>query len=171
VRVAGSHHIRFLAVCAVAVSAAAHVVLAGGLLSGTIEICRQPGVVDTHAGKPIAIPLGATLADVGTIKGPNDGDSYRPLWIATIEVAQIGADASCVMARARIKENIETLTLRIVDDRLLSPFGGSGFFLRMDGTAVARNPLERDSNPGAFRDLIEWPGDLNLIATVTSDFE
>ena len=23
----------------------------------------------------------------------------------------------------------------------------------------------------AFRDLIEWPGDLNLIATVTSDFE
>ena len=86
-RVAGSHHIRFLAVCAVAVSAAAHVVLAGGLLSGTIEICRQPGVVDTQAGKPIAIPLGATFADVGTIKGPNDGDSYRPLWIATIEVS------------------------------------------------------------------------------------
>jgi hypothetical protein len=115
--------------------------------SGTVEICRQEGIVDVYTGKPIGIPAGATFADNGSSRNPPVGDSAHPFRIATIEAAQIAAKASCAVVRARITQNIAGAGVRAADGRRLSP---------------AR---------AASGDLTGWPGNLYLFARIASDFQ
>lgn len=96
-----------------------------GADTGTLQICRAPRIVGLHQQDTIGIPAGATVADVGTVKGPNDGDNYRPVWLETTIAAVLRKGVSCVRVPARIGENTKRFTVKVADGRLYRPSGGS----------------------------------------------
>jgi len=113
--------------------------------SGKIKICRMKNVIDSYTRKSIVIPQNATFADVGTIKGPNNGDNDWPVEIAVLETVKIPASTSCVIVAATIVDNPDHHKLARVHGRLFSPSGGG------------------DNN---------WPlAGANLTATVIQDFK
>ena len=136
----------FFVLAALAVGLPAHAVEAAA--SGTIRICRAPGENEAHKGKVIEIPKGAVFGDTGVMNAPDGGGRYWPLWIETMEPARIEAAGACGTVKARITGNMDRHRLRIIDRRLFVPAG-----------VVAGGKLK------------EWPGDLDLAATVTADFK
>jgi hypothetical protein len=119
--------------------------------SGTLEICRQAGIVDVNAGKPIAIPSGATFVDNSPSRNnvlqiSPTGDTTVRIRVATTAAAQIPADARCTVAPARISRTDAGTGARVADGKQLSAARGAG-------------GLPAD-----------WPGNLYLEATVATDF-
>jgi hypothetical protein len=113
---------------------------------GTVEICRLGGIIDAYTGKPIVIPRGATFVDNGALRDPAVSDNARRVRIATIEAAQIAANAVCTVARAQISKNMAGIAVRATDGRRLSP------------------------SPAVSGGLADWPGNLYLFGTIASDF-
>ena len=86
------------------------------------QICRTKGIVDSaNKGKTIIIPSGSSFADVGTIKGPNNGDNGWPVVIQINEDAIIKASAKCVIVDARLESNLSNHRIYVSDGRLYRP--------------------------------------------------
>lgn len=132
---------KFLIVAAVLLAPAA---LAAEPASGIIQICRVTAPGDMHQGRAIEIPLGASFGDAGY--GNDHRGNYWPLWIATVEPMTLAADRECGAVRARITGNSEKRPLRVVDHRWFMP------------------------SSSANAALPDWPGNLSIAATATSDF-
>jgi hypothetical protein len=140
-----------LAVLSLALVLAASSASAEEAALGTLQICRQLGVVDVNTGKPIAIPSGATFVDDSTPKNSAlmtspSGDATPRLRVATTATAQIAANAKCTMAPARISRSDASAALRVADGkRLLAARGAGG-------------------------EPANWPGNFYLEATIATDF-
>jgi hypothetical protein len=134
---------RVVAATALALMLAGTGAFAEGGPSGSVEICRQTGIVDAYTGKPIAIPSGATFVENGTIIGAPHADEAPRIRIATIEAAQIAANAACTVARAQVSGETSSAALRAAEGRRLSP---------------SRAP---SAGPAG------WPGALYLFATMS----
>jgi hypothetical protein len=74
--------------------------------AGMVEVCRQPGVISFADGKPIALPAGATFADIADARDPHpNGDTYRPVQLRLLQPLTIAAAARCATGRAEISFN------------------------------------------------------------------
>jgi hypothetical protein len=109
--------------------AVASIVFAGPLLlplmplsaasdhSGTVEICRRPGIVSSLNGKPIMIPAGATFQGFAV-----DGRA-APIQVEITEAAIIGAHDKCIHARAKDIGDQAHTRVRVTDRRTMGPSG------------------------------------------------
>jgi len=90
--------------------------------TGKIKICRTGhGVTDMYAHKKIPLPAGLKFADVGTVKGPNNGDNDRPVQIASMEDSSIKASDKCTTVKARAVEMPANYKIIKSDGRLFRP--------------------------------------------------
>ena len=90
--------------------------------AGKIKICRTGyGVTDMYMHKKIPLPSGLKFADVGTVKGPNNGDNDRPVQIASMEDSSIKASDKCTTVKARAVEMPTNYKIIKSDGRLFRP--------------------------------------------------
>jgi len=90
--------------------------------TGKIKICRTGhGVTDMYMHKKIPLPAGLKFADVGTVKGPNNGDNDRPVQITSTEDAAIKASDKCTTVNARAVEMPANYKIIKSDGRLFRP--------------------------------------------------
>ncbi|MBI3499769.1 MAG: hypothetical protein HY058_20930 [Proteobacteria bacterium] len=132
---------------ALGIFAIARTPVAAEFAAGTIKICRASAFGDLHHGRFIQIPVGAVFGDTGQVNDRGYGGRYWPLWIKTTEAATIDAAALCSNAQARITSDLEHHRVRVDDRRLF---------------------VQASIGQGGPKG---WPGDLNLTATATADFE
>jgi hypothetical protein len=135
-----------LAALTLALVLAASAASADDAASGSLRICRQAGIVDVNAGKPIPIPSGATFVDNGVLKASQAGDAAPRLRVATTEASQIIATAKCTVAPGRVSRNSTATGMRVDDSKLLAATRGEG------------------GEPAG------WPGTLYLDAIFAADF-
>jgi hypothetical protein len=92
--------------------------------TGTIRICRTPGITSNTDHKPISIPVGTNF-----VTSPDAMDSegrYKSIGVKTTTSAQIAATEKCSVASAKLIEN--QTGKKVTPSAFRLRFSGSGDF-------------------------------------------
>ncbi|MFI5022627.1 MAG: hypothetical protein ACHQRJ_13360 [Alphaproteobacteria bacterium] len=98
--------------------------------TGTIKLCRRPGVTGIHQEDAIDIPAGATivgpLSDDGEppASGPHRAEFFGTVTLATTTSALLPHGVDCVTIAARIKNNPHHGTVKASDYFIYGASGG-----------------------------------------------
>ena len=88
--------------------------------TGTIQICRYPGITDINDGKSITIPAGSTFVQEVAVKGH---DSLAGTVIKTLRDATLGPKPKCAKTTAVIIDHPDYAPPLNGKSRLLAQFG------------------------------------------------